>query len=84
MIDDLLDALGSRGTEEASDLLRSLIDEADPACGVLMSASDIDSAIFADRVWSLRKGKLVPIAGHQTHDAHVIQLRADERQARRA
>jgi ABC-type glutathione transport system ATPase component len=78
VLDDLLDALGTPGTEEASDLLRSLMDEADPPCAVLMSASDLDSAMFADRIWTLRRGKLTPLAGHQTHDndADIIPLRA--------
>ena len=44
VIDDLLDALGGPATEEVSDLLRSLVEESEPRCGVLMSASDIESA----------------------------------------
>jgi predicted ABC-type transport system involved in lysophospholipase L1 biosynthesis ATPase subunit len=72
VIDDLLDALGSRGSEEAFELLRSLMEQADPACGVLMSASDLESAMFADRVWSLGKGKLRPMVGHQPENACII------------
>jgi ABC-type lipoprotein export system ATPase subunit len=53
VIDDLLDGLGGRGTEEASDLLRSLIEASDPRCGVLMSVSSTESAIYADQVWSI-------------------------------
>lgn len=53
VIDDLLDALGGPGTEEASDLLRSLVEQSEPRCGVLMSVSDMDSAIYADKVWSI-------------------------------
>lgn len=75
VLDDLLDTLGTPGTEEASDLLRSLMDEAQAPCAVLMSASDLESAMFADRIWSLRNGKLTPLAGHQTHDADIIALR---------
>jgi ABC-type cobalamin/Fe3+-siderophores transport system ATPase subunit len=59
VIDDLLDGLGGRETEEVFDLLRSLVEESEPVCGVLLSASEIDSALFADRVWALtRKGRL--------------------------
>jgi ABC-type Mn2+/Zn2+ transport system ATPase subunit len=53
VIDDLLDGLGGPATEDASDLLRSLIEASEPQCGVLMSASNIESAMFADRVWSI-------------------------------
>jgi predicted ABC-type transport system involved in lysophospholipase L1 biosynthesis ATPase subunit len=73
VIDDLLDALGSRATEEISDLLRALVEESELRCGVLMSVSDVDSAMFADRVWSLtRKGTLKALAGHRGGDAEVI------------
>jgi putative ABC transport system ATP-binding protein len=73
VIDDLLDALGPRATEQASDLLRSLIEESEPRCGVLMSASDMESAMFADRVWSItRKGALKALSGRPSDDAAVI------------
>lgn len=76
VIDDLLDALGSRATKQASDLLRSLIAEAEPRCGVVMSVSDRDSAVFADRVWSLGAGgKLTPTSGHRTSKADVLPFR---------
>jgi putative ABC transport system ATP-binding protein len=76
IVDDLLDALGSRATKEASDLLRSLIAEAEPRCGVLMSVSDRDSGVFADRVWSLGSGgKLTPTSGHRRSGADVLPLR---------
>jgi putative ABC transport system ATP-binding protein len=77
VIDDLLDALGPRRTEEASRLLRSLISESEKRCGVLMSASDRDSAVFADREWSLtRDGKLKPTTGHRNTNADILTLRA--------
>ena len=80
VIDDLLDALGSPATGEASDLLRSLIAESEPRCGVLMSASGADSAMFADRVWSLgRGGKLTPTTGHRDRDANAHILPFPER-----
>jgi putative ABC transport system ATP-binding protein len=73
VIDDLLDALGGRVTEQASDLLRSLVEESEPRCGVLMSASDMESAMFADRMWSLtRKGTLKPLSGQPGNDADII------------
>jgi len=76
VIDDLLDALGTTWTEEASDLLRSLIEETGRNCGVLMSASDRDSVVLADRVWSLEQGgKLRPTSGHRDRNADVLPFR---------
>jgi len=79
VVDDLLDGLGSDGTLQALRLVRSLIAETESRPGVLMSASDRDSAVFADRVWSLDRGKLTPTLGHSRSDADVIQLRRSER-----
>jgi ABC-type lipoprotein export system ATPase subunit len=67
VLDDLLDGLGGRATEETSDLLRSLVEESEPRCAVLMSASDMESAMYADRVWSITgKRALKPMAGRRT------------------
>lgn len=79
VIDDLLDGLGGRATEEASDLLRSLVEESEPRCGVLMSVSDIESAMFADRVWSITaKRSLKPMSGQPTEgDVVPLRKRAD-------
>lgn len=72
IIDDLLDALGGRDTEEASDLLRSLVEESEPRCGVLMSASEEETAIFADQEYSLtRKGRLKLLSGRPSGGADV-------------
>ncbi|HEY5044348.1 MAG TPA: ATP-binding cassette domain-containing protein [Solirubrobacteraceae bacterium] len=72
IIDDLLDALGGRDTEKASDLLRLLVEESEPRCGVLMSASEGESAIFADQEFSLtRKGTLKLLSGRPSGDADV-------------
>jgi nitrate/nitrite transport system ATP-binding protein len=75
VIDDLLDALGTRPTEEISDLLRSLLEESEPRCAVLMSASDMESAMYADRVWSIsRKGTLKGISGQLRADGEIIDF----------
>jgi hypothetical protein len=38
-----------------------------------MSASDMESAMFADRVWSItRKGTLKALSGRPSDDAEVI------------
>lgn len=73
IVDDLLDGLGSRDTERASDLLRSLVEESDPRCGVLMSATDMDSAMFADRVWTITgKHSLKPVSGQLTGEGEIV------------
>ncbi len=75
VVDDLLDALGEPATERASDLLRSLVEESKPRCGVLMSVSDMESAIFADRVLSITgKQSLRLLSGRLTDDGEVVPL----------
>ncbi len=75
VIDDLLDALGTTATEDASDLLRNLIEDANPRPAVLMSASDMESAIYADHIWTLtRKHTLKPIS-HRPQKGEVVPLR---------
>jgi len=79
VIDDLLDVRGGRATEEAADLLRSLVEASESRCGVLMSVSDMESAMFADRVWSITgKRSLKLMAGRQT-SGKVIPLREGDR-----
>jgi putative ABC transport system ATP-binding protein len=71
VVDDLLDGLGEPWTRDASDLLRSLLEDAGRSCGVLMSASDRDSALYADRVWLLDAGRLIPTAGHREDEGEA-------------
>jgi putative ABC transport system ATP-binding protein len=78
VVDDLLDGLGSEETLRVFRLLRSLIAESASRPGVLMSVSDRDSAVLADRVWSLDGGKLKPTVGHSRAHANVIDLRLSE------
>ena len=76
IVDDLLDALGEPATEQASDLLRTLVEESKPRCGVLMSVSDMESAIFADRVLSItRKQSLKWLSGRLADEGEVVRLR---------
>jgi ABC-type lipoprotein export system ATPase subunit len=75
IVDDLLDALGEPATERASDLLRSLVEDSKARCGVLVSVSDIESAIFADRVLSITSGQsLKLLSGRLTDEGEVIPL----------
>jgi len=50
----------------------------------LVSASERDSVVRADRVWSLDGGKLTPTLGHTRTDAPVIKLRRGPSESRRA
>jgi predicted ABC-type transport system involved in lysophospholipase L1 biosynthesis ATPase subunit len=75
VVDDLLDGLGSDGTTLASRLARSLMAEGACCPGLLMSTSDRDSAVLADRVWSLGDGELTPTSGHQRTQADILPLR---------
>ncbi|MGN6371499.1 MAG: ATP-binding cassette domain-containing protein [Solirubrobacteraceae bacterium] len=59
LIDDLLDGFGMLRTQEAGELLRSLVEELD--CGVLMSATGMEATLVADSVWSFGKGRLKPM-----------------------
>jgi len=72
LVDDVLDGLGMRRTREAGELLCSLV--AELGCGVLMSASDLEATLFADRVLYFERGGLVAMSG-QGYDAEVIPLR---------
>jgi ABC-type nitrate/sulfonate/bicarbonate transport system ATPase subunit len=76
VVDDLLDALGEPETEKASDIVRSLVEVSEPRCGVLMSASDMESAMFADRVLTITsKGALKLLSGRLTDTGEVVPLR---------
>jgi lipoprotein-releasing system ATP-binding protein len=76
VVDDLLDALGEPATEKTSDLVRSLVEDSEPRCGVLMSASDLESAMFADRVLTITsKGSLNLLSGRLTDAGEVVPFR---------
>lgn len=76
VVDDLLDGLGEPATEQASDLLRSLVEESRRRCGALMSVSDIESAMFADRVLAITgRRSLKPLSGRLTDAGEVVPLR---------
>jgi putative ABC transport system ATP-binding protein len=82
VIDDLLNGLGGRATEEAIDLLRSLMRESEHRCGVLLSVCEMESTVFADRVLSIYRGVVEPMTGLQENDADVIPF-PEARQADR-
>lgn len=67
ILDDLLDAHDRRDTETLSDMLHTLVEEAD-GCGVLLSAGYYETAVvLADRVCSLENGTLVHNSGPRAY-----------------
>jgi ABC-type lipoprotein export system ATPase subunit len=84
VIDDLMNGLGSRGTEETIDLLRSLIGESEHRCGVLLSVSEMESTVFADQVLSIYKGVVEPMTSPHENNADIIPFPGqDERRESR-
>jgi predicted ABC-type transport system involved in lysophospholipase L1 biosynthesis ATPase subunit len=72
LVDDVMDGLGMRRTREAGELLCSLALEL--GCGVLMSASDLEATLFADRVLYFERGGLQTMSGQPADDAEVIDF----------
>lgn len=70
VIDDLLDGLGLSKTEQAGDLFRSLVES--PGSGVLMSVSDMDAALAADRIYSFERGRLQLLAGSEGSPGQLV------------
>ncbi len=72
VIDDVMDGLGMRRTRQAGELLCSLA--AELGCGVLMSASDLEATLFADRVMYFERSGLKTMSGQGSQDAEVIDF----------
>jgi predicted ABC-type transport system involved in lysophospholipase L1 biosynthesis ATPase subunit len=72
VMDDMLDGFGMGRTHEASELLLTLVRGL--GCGVLMSCSDLEPALIADRVCSLERGRLSLLAEQGSELADVIDF----------
>jgi len=77
ILDDLLDGHSSRDTDVAADLLRSLLEESERPCCVLVSAGYYETAVvLADQVWTITaRGTLVRRSGPRadaTDDATIL------------
>jgi putative ABC transport system ATP-binding protein len=70
--DSVIDGLGMRRTREAGELLLALAAELE--CGVLMSSSDLEAALIADRVWSLERGRLSLLSEQPVMEAEIIEF----------
>jgi predicted ABC-type transport system involved in lysophospholipase L1 biosynthesis ATPase subunit len=80
VLDDMMDGLGMRRTREAGELLLALVGEL--GCGVLMSSSDLEAALIADRVLSLERGRLSLLSERAGGQADVIDFPSGARQYR--
>jgi predicted ABC-type transport system involved in lysophospholipase L1 biosynthesis ATPase subunit len=72
VLDSVIDGLGMRRTREAGELLLALT--AELGCGVLMSCTDLEAALFADRVWSLEDGRLSVLSEQPLTQAEIIDF----------
>ncbi len=79
VMDDLMDGFGLGPTREAGELLLALVREL--GFGVLMSCSDLEVALVADRVWSLERGRLTLLAEQGGELAEVIDFPGSARQS---
>ncbi len=72
ILDSVTDGLGMRRMHEAGELLLALAGEL--RCGVLMSCTDLEGALIADRVWSLERGRLTLLSEHEITEAEIIEF----------
>jgi ABC-type lipoprotein export system ATPase subunit len=72
LIDDVMDGLGMRRTRQAGELLCSLVE--DYGFGVLMSVSDLEAALIADRVLSFEHGGLTSMSDPNPHHTNIIPM----------
>jgi predicted ABC-type transport system involved in lysophospholipase L1 biosynthesis ATPase subunit len=82
VVDDLMDGFGMHRTREAGELLLGLA--GDLGCGVLMSCTDLEAALIADRVWSLEGGRLSVLCEQEDGQADVIDFPGGARQRHRS
>jgi ABC-type lipoprotein export system ATPase subunit len=72
IVDDVIEGFGMTKTQEAGDLLLSFAEET--GCGVLISASDVESALVADRMWGFERGRLKLMSDVTRGNAKVIAM----------
>ncbi len=72
VVDSMSDGLGMRHTREAGELLLALAGEL--GCGVLMSCTDLESALIADRVWALESRRLSLLSEQTVTQAEIIEF----------
>jgi putative ABC transport system ATP-binding protein len=70
VVDDLLDALGVGRTQQASDLLRSLVREF--GFGALLGVSDFEAALVADRVLAFERRGMKLMSNQTPTQANLL------------
>lgn len=80
LVDDVIDGFGMSKTWEAGELLLSLAKEL--RCAILMSASDPEAALVAERKWGFERGRLKLLSGRADAEAEIIKLHGDARERR--
>ncbi len=72
VVDNLIEGFGMSRTQEAGELLLSFVQET--GCGVLMSASEVEPTLVADRTWSFERGRLKLMSDLTRGNATVIAM----------
>lgn len=82
VVDNVIEGFGMSRTQEAGELLLSFAQET--GCGVLMSASEVEPALVADRTWGFERGRLKLMSDLTRGSAEVIALHDGARKDRGA
>jgi len=80
VVDDVIDGFGMTKTRDAGELLLSFAEET--GCGVLMSASDVEPVLVADRRWGFEHGRLTLLSDLTRDNAKVIAIHDSAREDR--
>lgn len=72
VVDDVIEGFGMTRTQEAGELLLEFVQET--GCGVLMSASEVEAALVADRMWGFERGRLKLMSDMTRASAKVIAM----------
>jgi predicted ABC-type transport system involved in lysophospholipase L1 biosynthesis ATPase subunit len=72
VVDGIADSVSMRRTRQAGELLLAFAREL--GCGVLMSCTDLEPALIAERVWSLESGRLGPLTEPIAAEAEIIEF----------
>jgi predicted ABC-type transport system involved in lysophospholipase L1 biosynthesis ATPase subunit len=82
VVDNVIEGFGMSKTQEAGELLLSFAEEM--GCGVLMSASEVEPVLVADRTWGFESGRLKLMSDVTRGNAKVIAMHDGARRDRGA
>jgi predicted ABC-type transport system involved in lysophospholipase L1 biosynthesis ATPase subunit len=80
IVDDAIDGFGISKTRKAGELLLSFVEET--GCGMLMSASEVEPVLVADRTWGFERGRLKLMSDLTRRNAKVIAMHDGARKDR--